>query len=81
VNGWVFHTARVNSISWSPDNVHLASGGLDQNLIVWNVASPTSRIIIKNAHHGGVNTVAWLDANTLASAGQDCAWRTHSFKY
>jgi len=81
VNGWVFHTARVNSIAWSPDNVHLASGGLDQNLIVWNVTNPTSRIIIKNAHHGGVNAVTWLDANTLASAGQDCAWRTHSFKY
>jgi len=81
VSGWVFHTARVDSIAWSPDSIHLASGSLDQNIIIWNVNEPTNRIIVKGAHHGGVNSVAWLDNNVLASTGQDCAWRTHSFKF
>jgi len=81
VSGWVFHTARVNCLAWSPDSSHVVSGSLDQNLIVWNVASPTTRIIVKNAHNGGVNSVTWLDNNVVASSGQDCAWRTHNFKY
>jgi WD40 repeat protein len=81
VQGWVFHTARVNTIAWSPDSVHLASGSLDQSIIIWNVESPTSRIAIKNCHQGGVNSVSFIDNNTIASAGQDCALRTHSLKY
>jgi WD40 repeat protein len=81
VNGWVFHTARVNCLSWSPDSSHIASGSLDQNIIVWNLNNPTARIVVKNAHHGGVNSISWLDNNIVASAGQDCAWRTHNFKY
>jgi len=81
INGWVFHTARVNCLAWSPDSSHVASGSLDQNIIVWSIASPTTRIIVKNSHHGGVNSISWLDNNVVASAGQDCAWRTHSFKF
>jgi len=81
VQGWVFHTARINSIAWSPDNVHLASGSLDQNVFIWNVNSPTTRIQIKNANHGGVNAVTWLNENTVASAGQDCCWRSYVCKY
>jgi WD40 repeat protein len=81
VNGWVFHSARVNCVAWSPDSSHLVSGSLDQNLIVWNLNAPTTRIIVKNSHHGGVNSVTWLDNNVVASAGQDCAWKTHAFKF
>jgi len=81
VSGWVFHTARINSLAWSPDSVHVVSGSLDQNLIVWNVNEPTNRIVIKGAHHGGVNSVAWIDNNTIASAGQDCSWRTWTVKF
>jgi len=81
VTGWVFHSARVNCLAWSPDSTHVISGSLDQNLIVWNVNAPTTRIVIKNSHHGGVNAVAWISNDTAASAGQDCAWRTHSFKF
>jgi WD40 repeat protein len=80
VKGWVFHTARVNTVGWSPDSVHLASGSLDQSVIIWNVTSPTTRIVIKNCHQGGVNSVSFIDNNTVASAGQDCAFRTHTLK-
>jgi WD40 repeat protein len=81
VQGWVFHTARVNSLAWSPDSVHLVSGSLDQNLIVWNVDSPNTRIVVKNSHHGGVNAAIWLDNNIVASAGQDCCWKTWKFTF
>ncbi|XGW21746.1 hypothetical protein V3C99_004594 [Haemonchus contortus] len=34
---WTFHTAKVNCVAWSPDNRHLATGGLDTNIIVWDL--------------------------------------------
>jgi len=81
VHGWVFHTARVNDVAWSPDNVHLASVSLDQSIIVWNVKEPTVRIQQKNAHQGGVNAVRWIDTNTLVTAGQDCTAKTWTVKF
>jgi WD40 repeat protein len=81
VRGWVFHNARVNDIAWSPDNVHLASVSLDQSIIVWNIKEPTVRLQTKNAHQGGVNSVRWIDASTLVTAGQDSAARTWTVKY
>ena len=80
-NGWVFHTTRINSISWSPDNIHIASVGTDSNLIVWNVAEPNSRIVTKNAHYGGATEVVWIDGNTALTGGQDCSLKAWTFKY
>ncbi|VDK43582.1 unnamed protein product [Cylicostephanus goldi] len=34
---WTFHTAKVNCVAWSTDNRHLATGGLDTNVIVWDL--------------------------------------------
>ncbi|KHJ77790.1 WD domain, G-beta repeat protein [Oesophagostomum dentatum] len=34
---WTFHTAKVNCVAWSPDSRHLATGGLDTNIIVWDL--------------------------------------------
>ena len=47
IHQWVFHTARVNSVAWSPDSKHAASGGLDTNLEVWSVEHPMKHISIK----------------------------------
>lgn len=74
--GWCFHTGSVKSLSWSPNSQRLASASLDQCVIVWSLADRNSRVRIPNAHRGGVNTVGWLDDNTVASAGQDCTWKT-----
>eukprot|EP00727_Mastigamoeba_balamuthi_P005604 m51a1_g1663 putative wd40 repeat-containing protein (604) ;mRNA; f:376123-378700 len=76
VDGWIFHTASVNSLSWHADGVHLASGGLDGSLYVWSTAAKDKRAYLKIAHPGGVNVVAWVNDTTLASAGQDCALKT-----
>ncbi|KAK6761036.1 hypothetical protein RB195_022197 [Necator americanus] len=34
---WTFHTAKVNCIAWSSNNRHVATGGLDTNIIVWDL--------------------------------------------
>ncbi|ORY37693.1 WD40 repeat-like protein [Rhizoclosmatium globosum] len=71
ITQWMFHNARVNSISWSPDSLHAVSGSLDTNVEVWSVEKPTKHISIKGAHLEGVNATAFLDNNTVVSAGQD----------
>jgi len=73
---WGCHTARVNSISWTPDSKHLASGALDTHLVVWTPGSKTKYTTIKGAHPmSQVTRVEWLDNNTLLSVGQDSCLR------
>lgn len=79
--GWVFHTTRINSIAWSSDNIHIASVGTDSNLIIWNVAEPTQRIVQKNAHYGGGTECIWTDANTVVTGGQDCSLKAWTLKF
>jgi WD40 repeat protein len=68
---WSFHTARVNSLSWTDDSLYCSSGSLDTNVYIWSVAKPLKYIAIKNAAGGGVNAVAWVEKSKLASAGAD----------
>ncbi|KAJ7666038.1 WD40 repeat-like protein [Mycena polygramma] len=73
---WSIHAARVNSLSWTSDSKHCASGSLDTHVYVFSVANLTKNIALKNAGPGGVNAVMWLDtgagqSGTLASAGAD----------
>ncbi|XP_046486361.1 actin-interacting protein 1 [Neodiprion pinetum] len=76
---WGFHNARVNSVAWSPDSLHVASGSLDTTIIIWSVESPAKHTIIKNAHpQSQITRLVWLDDETLISVGQDCntkIWR------
>jgi len=44
---WGYHTARVNSVAWSPDSRHVASGALDTNAIAWSPGSKTNYTVIK----------------------------------
>ena len=57
---WSFHSARVNSLSWTADSQHCASGSLDTHIYVWSVRKPMKNVAIKNAIPGGVNAVLWL---------------------
>lgn len=68
---WSFHSARINSLSWTADSQHCASGSLDTHVYIWSVAKQLKNIAIKNAGPGGVNSVLWLGDKTLASAGAD----------
>ena len=31
------HTARIDTVAWSPDSQHFATAGLDQDIFVWGV--------------------------------------------
>lgn len=81
ISDWVFHQAKVNSLAWSPSSLHIASGSLDTHIFVWSIEKPTKRIQIKNAHVGSVNAVSFLDANTVASVGQDGTAKTWTITF
>ena len=59
---WSFHSARINSLSWTADSQHCASGALDTHIYVWSVRKPLKNVAIKNAVPGGVNAVLWLSS-------------------
>eukprot|EP01115_Flamella_aegyptia_P006459 TRINITY_DN27069_c0_g1_i2.p1 TRINITY_DN27069_c0_g1~~TRINITY_DN27069_c0_g1_i2.p1 ORF type:complete len:405 (+),score=208.95 TRINITY_DN27069_c0_g1_i2:689-1903(+) len=81
IQGWQFHTARVNSLNWAASSQHLVSGSLDGNIYVWSVQDPSKRIAVKNAHQGGVNDTLFINENTVASVGQDCTLKTWTVKF
>jgi WD repeat-containing protein 1 (actin-interacting protein 1) len=77
-NEWVFHSARVNCVSWSSDSLHAVSGGLDRDIYVWSVEKPMKSIAIKGAHQEGVTGVSFSDNNTIVSTGQDASVKVWS---
>jgi len=81
IQGWVFHNARVTSLAWNATSKHIVTGSLDSHLYVWSVDEPAKRIHVKTAHQGGVNAVLWINENTVASAGLDCAIKTWTVKF
>jgi len=68
---WSFHSARVNSLSWTADSQHCASGSLDTHIYVWSVRKPLKNIAIKNAVPGGVNAVLWLPSHAGSRSGSE----------
>jgi len=78
---WAFHSARINSLSWTADSQHCASGALDTHIYVWSVQKPLKNIAIKNAVPGGVNAVLWLSGGRLAGAGVDGAIKVWEVKF
>ncbi|KAF9295932.1 WD40 repeat-like protein [Mortierella antarctica] len=76
IQRWVFHTARVTSIAWSPSGKHAVSGSLDTNMYVWSTEKEMKKVSIPNAHTLGVNGVAFVDEDTVISAGADVCVKT-----
>jgi len=68
---WSFHSARVNSLSWTADSQHCASGALDTHIYVWSVRKPLKNVAIKNAVPGGVNAVLWLSSRAGSGPGSE----------
>ncbi|GAC94402.1 hypothetical protein PHSY_001973 [Pseudozyma hubeiensis SY62] len=77
---WVFHSARINDIRFSPDGTHAVSASLDTHVYVWSVKKPMKNIAVKNAHANGAQAVTWLSDAEFASAGADGVVRTWKVK-
>ena len=72
----LYHTARINSLAWSPDSRLVATGSLDTCAIVYEIDKPAaSRVTIKGAHLGGVHGLTFLENDTLVTAGEDACIR------
>jgi len=64
------HRQEVCGLKWSPDNQHLASGGNDNKLQVWNLSS-TNAVQTYTDHSAAVKAIAWSPHHhgLLASGG------------
>ena len=77
IDHWKFHASKVNTLAWTPDSKHLASGSLDTNVIIWSIASPMKRVLIKSAHPtADLTRLEWLSDTSLLTAGRDGSFRT-----
>ncbi|KAK3253192.1 hypothetical protein CYMTET_37542 [Cymbomonas tetramitiformis] len=73
----VYHTARVQCLAWSPNSVHLATGGLDMSIFLWNTSKDAAqRISVERCHRDGVSSLAFINETTLVSGGADAVLRT-----
>lgn len=70
-NSWCFHTQRVTSLSWSPDDELLASGGADDQIYIWKPTKKMRRLAYNFCHRGGVVSLYWKENQQLVSAGVD----------
>ncbi|KAG8933865.1 WD40 repeat-like protein [Tulasnella sp. 418] len=77
---WAYHSARINSLSFTSDSKYCLSGSLDTHIYVWSVEKPIRNVGIKNAVAGGVNIVEWLSQEgqkrLIMGAGADGCIRT-----
>lgn len=67
------HTARVRCIAWSPDSTRFVSGALDSFIILFDDVNESykTRPKIKGHIMSHANKIAWLNNNTIVTAGQD----------
>ena len=52
------HAKAVQSVSWSPDSEHVASGSVDSTIKIWR-AKTGSLVRTIEGHTGAVNSVLW----------------------
>ena len=80
------HSQEVCGLKWSFDGSQLASGGNDNNLMIWNLHS-TKPIMCNNSHLAAVKAIAWSphQHNILVSGGGTADrtirfWNTSTFQ-
>ena len=63
---------RVTSLSWSPDDLILASGGADDSIYLWHIEKKMRRVHYPFAHRGGIVSVDFFqDRLQLLTVGVD----------
>ena len=71
---WCFHMQRITTLSWSPDDKVIASGGADDSIYLWCLEKLGKRIHYQFAHRGGITGLAFLPtagAYKFVSVGVD----------
>src|SRR6266581_5873716 len=64
-------SSMVYAVAWSPDRRHIASGGHDRMVHVWDATTGVTSFIYRG-HTAGVTTIAWSpDGHYIASASLD----------
>ncbi|OAF69271.1 hypothetical protein A3Q56_02964 [Intoshia linei] len=78
------HQGDVLHISWSPNDLYLASCSVDNSVIVWNTQKFPEIIHTLNGHHGIVKGVTWDPIGTFMASQSDdksiILWRADSWK-
>ncbi|PKA60543.1 Protein HIRA [Apostasia shenzhenica] len=73
------HTADVVDLNWSPDDLILASGSLDNTIHIWNIANGICTAVLRG-HSSLVKGVSWDPIGTFIASQSDdktvIIWRT-----
>ncbi|CAL9704215.1 unnamed protein product [Knipowitschia caucasica] len=76
------HHAKPVTLCWSPDSEHIATGGMDMNVIVWDVNDEDKRIKMPDCHRlHHVSGLAWIDAHTLVTTSHDSTVKQWTLTY
>ena len=67
----------MQCLAWHSDSIHLASGGSDTHIFLWNVTKKRKKAKIPLYKNGPVSALAWKNDTDIVSAGHDCAIRVH----
>jgi WD40 repeat protein len=76
------HTAKVNSVAFSPDNTLIVSGSDDDTIRLWQTETKTTTPSLLTGHSGPVNSVAFSpNGRYIVSGSSDGTirlWDAHS---
>lgn len=72
------HAKEMTSMAYSPDGLHIATGGYDSKVKIWNVSGGRS-IVTFSEHTAGVTSVTFplMNAKVVLSASLDGTIRAH----
>ncbi|KAK5608927.1 WD repeat-containing protein 1 [Crenichthys baileyi] len=81
-NEFYGHHAKPVSLAWSPDNEHIATGGMDMMVYIWTIGDADKRIKLPDAHRlHHVSSLAWIDAHTLVTTSHDASVKQWTITY